>query len=432
MIGSEGKASLSRPAGGGPPGDGSHSAWLPGEDVASTKSQRILLGVCGGIAAYKSAETIRLLLRYGFAVTPLLTRWGSRFIGELTLAALAGEPCLRDEDIDGSMLHIQAASRADLMLLAPLTADSAARLAGGRADDLLSQCYLAFQGQTLACPAMNTTMLHHPAVQRNLEQLTRDGVRMLSGEPGPLACGTSGEGRMAEPARIVGEVQAMLTPKLAGLVGARVLVTAGPTREAIDPVRFLSNRSSGRMGVALATALSHAGAEVTLVHGPMEVPPPPFSTNIAVESAAAMAEAVLSRAASFDIFVLCAAVADFTVQPASQKLKKDRFNGILQLEPTLDILATLGARRQSRQLLVGFAAESEDALENARNKLLRKGADLLLVNQVGGPDCPFSSEKSRLTCLDARGSCRDLGLATKMHHAQTIATLLHQRRTGTT
>jgi phosphopantothenoylcysteine decarboxylase/phosphopantothenate--cysteine ligase len=209
-------------------------------------------------------------------------------------------------------------------------------------------------------------------------------------------------------------------------------VTAGPTREAIDPVRFLSNRSSGRMGVALATALSHAGAQVTLVHGPMEVPPPPCSTNIAVESAAAMAEAVLSRADSFDIFVLCAAVADFTVQPASQKLKKDRFNGILQLEPTTDILASLGARRQPRQLLVGFAAESEAALENARSKLVRKGADLLFVNQVGGPDCPFSAENSHLTCLDACGSSRDLGRAAKMQHAQTIATLLHQRRSGTT
>ena len=342
----------------------------------------ILLGVSGGIAAYKACELVRRLRDAGCEVRVVMTRAATAFVTPLTFQALSGQPVrtdLLDAEAESGMDHIALARWADRVVIAPATADLMARLAAGMADDLLTTLCLATEAPLLLAPAMNRMMWAHPATRANTERLLTRGVRMVGPESGSQACGEKGAGRMAEPASIL---QALLGPGSGPLSGRRVLITAGPTHEPIDPVRFIGNRSSGRMGVALATAARDAGAEVCLVHGPLAVEPPAGVEAVPVETAEAMRTAVLERLDGQDLFIAAAAVADYRPREvAGQKVKKDAPTLTLELIRNPDILAEVAARRP-RPFVVGFAAETSDLRGNALAKLARKGLDLIAANDV--------------------------------------------------
>lgn len=384
----------------------------------------IALGVTGGIAAYKTAELARLLVRSGYRVYPSMTEWAMRFLAPLTLETLCGHPvrvATASPDAAGGIEHISLIRAADLLVIAPTTANTMAKMANGLADNFLTTTYLAHRGPVLACPAMNTAMLEHPATRRNLATLEKDGVVFCFGEAGDLACGETGAGRMAEPATILEDIEWMLAKPIPALKDKAVLVSAGPTCEDVDPVRYLTNRASGRMGVAVARAFRDAGAKVTLVHGPMALPPPRRVETLAVRSAAEMAERVLDRSESTDIVVMAAAVADYRPPQSAAKLKKDAFDGLLRLERTTDILAALGARKRAGQLLIGFAAETEALADNARAKLERKNLDLIFANDVSAAGLGFASERNRLLAIRRQGEPIDLGEASKDALARRIA-----------
>ncbi len=388
---------------------------------------RILLGICGGIAAYKSVELVRLLVKAGYEIVPIMTEWGSRFVGPLTLEALTGHPVRigtpASGDRDG-IEHISLVRSARLLLIAPLTAHTAAKMAHGLADNFLTATYLAHKGLTAACPAMNSGMLEHSATRRNLATLAGDGVALLDGQAGDLACGEVGAGRMAEPEAIADFVDYLLGERLPNLAGKRVLVSAGPTREDLDPVRFLTNRSSGKMGVAIARAFRNAGADVTLVHGPLpETPLLHGAERVSVSTAAQMAEAVLARQES-EIVVMAAAVADYRPQRSDQKLKKANFDGVLRLERTTDILATLGANKRPGQVLVGFAAESEHVLANAEDKLRRKNLDFIFANHIAAERAVFGANDNHLIMIDRSGHQEDLGHGSKRDLAARMVHLI--------
>ncbi len=343
---------------------------------------RVLLGVGGGIAAYKSCELVRRLRDAGCEVRVVMTRGGAAFVTRLTFQALSGHPVrvdLLDAEAESGMDHIALARWADHVVIAPATADLIARLAAGLADDLLTTLCLATEAPILLAPAMNRVMWEHPATQANHRLLERRGVRTIGPESGGQACGETGAGRMAEPQSIL---QALFGSPSGPLAGRRVLITAGPTQEPIDPVRFIGNRSSGRMGVALAAAARDAGAEVRLVHGPLEIPLPAGVLAVAAYTAEAMHEAVLEHLEGVDLFIAAAAVADYRPRvPADEKLKKDMPGMTVELVRTPDILADVAARRP-RPFVVGFAAETTRLHENARAKLERKGLDMIAANDV--------------------------------------------------
>jgi len=340
----------------------------------------ILLGVSGGIAAYKACELVRRLRDAGCEVRVVMTRAATAFVTPLSFQALSGQPVrtdLLDAEAESGMDHIALARWADRVVIAPATADLMARLAAGMADDLLTTLCLASEAPLLLAPAMNRVMWAHPATRANTELLLARGVRMVGPESGYQACGEEGAGRMAEPASIL---HALLGPASGPLSGRRVLITAGPTHEPIDPVRFVGNRS--RMGVALAMAARDAGAEVCLVHGPLAVEPPAGVEAVPVETAEAMRVAVLERIDDRDLFIAAAAVADYRPREAAgQKLKKDAPTLALELIRNPDILAEVAARRP-RPFVVGFAAETADLRENALAKLARKNLDLIAANDV--------------------------------------------------
>lgn len=378
---------------------------------------RILLGISGGIAAYKTIELVRLLTKAGYDVVPIMTEWGARFVGPLTLEALTGHPVRVQTPASGDregIEHISLIRSAKLLLIAPLTANTAAKMAQGLADNFLTTTYLAHTGLTAVCPAMNTGMLQHPATQRNLQQLANDGVVFCEGSSGELACGEVGAGRMAEPEVIFDFVNYLLGERIPALAGKKVVVTAGPTREDLDPVRYLTNRSSGKMGIAVARAFRDAGAQVTLVHGPTNEALPSYGLDIVpVTSAAQMADAVLGRQATADICVMAAAVADYAPEKQAQKLKKGTFDGTLKLSRTTDILATLGKQKRDGQVLVGFAAESENVIENARGKLERKNLDFIFANDISSPALGFGTAENRLLMIRRDGRSEDLGQTSK-------------------
>lgn len=367
-------------------------------------NKRILLGVTGSIAAYKSAELVRRLRDAGAEVRVVMTAGAGRFVTALTLQALSGNPvrdALFDRDAEAAMGHIELARWADAVLVAPASADFLARLAQGRADDLLGALCLATEAPLLAAPAMNRVMWQHPATQANCSQLRRRGVRLLGPDSGSQACGEQGEGRMLEVESLV---EALAAPFESGaLQGARVLVSAGPTREPIDAVRYLSNRSSGKMGFALAEAAVEAGAAVTLVSGPVSLPTPQRVERIDVETAAQMFDAIVARAAHCNIFISAAAVADYRPRQAQAgKIKKSAATRTLALEPTTDILARVAALEPA-PFTVGFAAETEHLLEYAGAKLQNKGLDLVAANQVG-PGLGFDSDDNALEVIWADGA----------------------------
>lgn len=366
----------------------------------------IALGVTGGIGAYKAVEIARGLQKNGHEVVAVMSRSARRFVGPLTFEAITRRPVVTDQWKPGAnadIEHISLASTIDLLLVAPATANTVGKFANGLADDFLSSLYLASRAPVMLAPAMNTNMFEHPAVARNLETLKARGVHIVDPGSGYLACGWIGKGRLAEPEDVVAAVEQLLRPAASALKGRKVLVTAGPTFENIDPVRFVGNRSSGRMGYAVAAEALRRGATVTLISGPTHLTPPPAAEIVKVRSAAEMHDAVMARAADQDVVVMSAAVADYTpAAPASQKLAKSDGPLTLTLNRTRDILAdvgTLPSRAHGRPLLVGFAAETHDVVAHARAKLQKKGADLVVANDVSRADAGFEVETNAVTIV---------------------------------
>jgi len=385
--------------------------------------KQIILGVCGGIAAYKSVELLRLLVKQGARVRVIMTENARDFVGPLTFEALSGEAVctsLFDDRADGAIRHIEWARQADAVIIAPATANILGKLAAGIADDALSTFMLAVTSPRMLCPSMNSAMYENRAVQRNLDILEQDGYVIVEPGTGELACGTSGVGRMPDPEILFDRLCAMLSPK--DLTGRKVLVTAGPTCEAIDPVRFISNRSSGKMGYSLAAAAEYRGAEVILVSGPTNLAPPVNVETVAVESAGQMAEAVFSRMADTDIIVKVAAVGDYRVEtPADRKIKKSGQAGLpLALVENIDILKEIGARKKAGQVVVGFAAETHDLAVNARAKLAAKKVDLLVANPVAGDESAFGADTNQATLFYKDGTEEQLPRMDKAKLAHAI------------
>jgi phosphopantothenoylcysteine decarboxylase/phosphopantothenate--cysteine ligase len=373
---------------------------------------RILLGVSGGIAAYKACEVCRLLVRAGHEVVPLVTSGAERFVTAETFRALARRPPAED-----LYLHL---TRADLLLVAPCTANTLAKLAHGLADNVLTEAALAHRGPMLVAPAMNPRMWSHPATRANAETLRARGVALVGPDEGETAEGELGVGRMAEPEDIVQAAEELLAGT-GPLRGKRVLVSAGGTREPIDAVRFVGNRSSGRMGVALAAEARRRGARVTLLGANLAVPSPPGVELVETPTASELESEVLSRGVEADVVIMAAAVADYRPAEAlATKRPKDRSGWTVELEPTTDVLAALGERRAPGQLLVGFAADQgEGGLERARDKLANKKADLFVFNDVSRTDIGFDSSDNEVTLLEARGE-RTIAKAPKEEIAAAI------------
>jgi phosphopantothenoylcysteine decarboxylase / phosphopantothenate---cysteine ligase len=367
----------------------------------------VALGVTGGIGAYKAVEVARGLQKRGHDVVALMTRSARRFVGPVTFEAITRRRVITDQwapGMNADIEHIALTTEIDLLLIAPATANIIAKLAHGIADDFLTSFVLALRKPILLAPAMNTNMFEHPAVQANLATLAARGVQFVDPGSGYLACGWIGKGRLAEPEEIAEAAHRMMMP-VASLAGRKVLVTAGPTYENIDPVRYIGNRSSGRMGVALAAEAARRGADVTLVLGPSSLDLPPVKDIVRVRSAADMHAAVMSRAKDADVVIMAAAVADYTPAAGAepQKIAKKGEGLTLTLTKTRDILADLGRERAaggaSKPLLVGFAAETHDVIAHAREKLTRKQIDLIVANDVARADAGFEVDTNAATLI---------------------------------
>ncbi|MDH3995011.1 MAG: bifunctional phosphopantothenoylcysteine decarboxylase/phosphopantothenate--cysteine ligase CoaBC [Gammaproteobacteria bacterium] len=368
--------------------------------MAHLFNRNVLLGVSGGIAAYKSAELVRQLQERGASVRVIMTHGAQEFITPLTLQALSGNPVhtdLLDAEAEQGMGHIELARWADLLLIAPATADLIARLSSGRADDLLTTVTLATAAPVMLAPAMNQQMWRDPATTANIEIMCDRGVHLVGPAAGEQACGDIGPGRMEEPPLIADAAEKLFATGL--LAGRKVVITAGPTREALDPVRYISNNSSGKMGYALAQASVDAGALTTLVSGPVNLAPPEHVRCLGVESAEQMLERCLELMPECDIFIACAAVADY--RPAvveQQKIKKGAGRITLELTRNPDIVATVAAS-ENRPFTVGFAAETNDVLNYAREKMRRKGLDMIVANDVSDQSIGFNSDVNEVTAL---------------------------------
>jgi phosphopantothenoylcysteine decarboxylase / phosphopantothenate---cysteine ligase len=367
----------------------------------------IALGVTGGVGAYKAVEVCRGLQKRGHDVVAVMTRSAARFVGPVTFEAITRRPVITSQwrpGMNADVEHIAIADGIALLLVAPCTANVIGKFANGIADDFLTSLYLATKAPVLIAPAMNVNMLAHEAVRRNVQTLTARGVQFVEPGEGYLACGWIGKGRLAEPAEIVEAATVIVEPRATSLAGTRVVVTAGPTYEDIDPVRYVGNRSSGRMGFALAAEARRRGAEVTLIAGPTTVTPPSVSATIAVRSAADMHEAVMRVASNADVVIMAAAVADYTpASPAAHKVTKADGPLTLTLQRTKDILSDLGSMRAGlggeRPILVGFAAETQDVLARAREKRARKQMDLIVANDVSKPDQGFDADINAVTII---------------------------------
>lgn len=397
----------------------------PGEaggGEAVLTARRILLGVTGSIAAYKAVELLRELMKREAEVQVVMTEAATRFVAPLTFETLSRQPVLLDMFTlaYGSQIgHIAATAQADLFVIAPATANTIAKLAHGLADDFLSNIYLASRCPVLVAPAMDTDMYQHAAVQENLGRLRDRGIHVVGPASGELASGLVGPGRLVEPAEIVEAIEKLLAPS-GDLAGEVVLVTAGPTREPLDPVRYISNRSSGRMGYAVAEAAARRGARVILVSGPTALDPPREAQVVSVETAQEMYDAVLKHLEPATVVIKAAAVADYRPkQVARQKIKKDERVPEVTLESTPDILAEVG-KRKGRRILVGFAAETHDLVANARKKLQRKNLDLMVANDVSQPGAGFDADTNVVKILDTKGGVDELALQSKGSVADRI------------
>ncbi len=383
---------------------------------------RVLLGVTGGVAAYKAAELASLLTQRGVAVRTVMTEAAAKFIAPLTFAALTDLPVAGDmfqADQEATIGHIELARWADAVVVAPATANTLAKAAAGQADNLLTTILLATRAPILMAPAMNPQMYAHPATSENIAKLAGRGVLFLGPEPGRTACGEEGPGRMSQPTDLADAVQCLVTPH--DLEGVKVLITSGPTREHLDPVRYISNPSSGRMGIELARFARRRGAEVWLVLGPTHLPDPWGVHTVRVTSAQEMQEAVLRHAADAEVSIMAAAVSDFRpTDCAPQKIKKgDRKSETCELVRTPDILAHL-SRTTEGQILVGFAAETEDIVANAQAKLKAKKLDLLVANDVTDPASGFAVSTNRVRIITPDGRVESLPLLPKWEVAQRI------------
>ena len=395
--------------------------WELGIDMAL-----IALGVTGGVGAYKAVEVCRGLQKRGHDVVAVMTRAATRFVGPITFEAITRRPVITSQWKPGAnadIEHIAIGDQIALLLVAPCTANVIGKFANGIADDFLTSLYLATQAPVLIAPAMNTNMLGHEAVQRNLQTLAARGVRFVEPGEGYLACGWIGKGRLAEPDEVVAAAERMLRPRDSVLRGRRVVVAAGPTYEDIDPVRYVGNRSSGRMGFALAAAANARGANVTLVAGPTTIEPPTADTIVRVRSAVEMHAAVMRASEHADVVIMAAAVADYApVQAATEKIAKSEAPMTLTLQRTPDILADLGrsaTRRANPPVLVGFAAETGDLIAKAREKRVRKNADLIVANDVSAPGAGFDVSTNAVTIVGAEVE-QTLPLQSKARIAEAI------------
>ena len=396
------------------------------------QNKHILLCITGGIAAYKSVELLRLLKKAGAGVTVIMTESAKKFVGITTFEVLSENPVLSDLyfDTDASVKHIDLAKRADAVVVAPATANTIAKLAAGIADNALTTTLLAVTCPVMVCPSMNTDMYQNLRVQRNLDILEKDGWHILDPDSGVLACKTTGAGRLPEPWFIADRIEAMLTRK--DLKGKRVLISAGPTVEAIDPVRYVSNHSSGKMGYAIAKAAEKRGAEVTLVSGPVHLETPVGVERINIETCDEMAARMLSYLNDADIIIKVAAVADYKpVDPKSGKIKKKAGNTelILNMVENPDILKLIGERKTKKQFLVGFAAETEDLEKNAVLKIKKKNLDMIAANLVGSKDSGFKADTNKVKLIFKDGSSLDIPLMEKEELANIlIDTILEKMR----
>ncbi|MCG3722835.1 bifunctional phosphopantothenoylcysteine decarboxylase/phosphopantothenate--cysteine ligase CoaBC [Vibrio cincinnatiensis] len=392
--------------------------------------KKILLGISGGIAAYKCAELTRRFIERGAEVRVVMTHAAKEFITPLTMQAVSGHPVadsLLDPAAESSMGHIELAKWADMVLLAPATADLIARLAAGMGNDLLTTLVLATQAPLVVSPAMNQQMYRNAATQENIATLARRGAEIWGPAAGEQACGDIGPGRMLEPMDLVTRCEAFFAPKL--LAGKRVLLTAGPTREPLDPVRYITNHSSGKMGFAIAEAAAYLGAEVTLISGPVSQPTPGHVSRIDVQSALEMHQHVMEHATSCDIFIGCAAVADYRPeQVAEQKIKKTDQNSTLSITMVKnpDIVASVAALTEQRPFTVGFAAETQEVEKYARSKLTNKNLDMICANDVSISGQGFNSNNNTLTVY-WHGGEQTLPLTSKRELAQALIRLIHQQ-----
>lgn len=377
------------------------------EGLGPSKPARIILGIGGGIAAYKSAELARLLVQRGYAVQPVMTSAATQFITPLTLSSLTHRKVITNlfaEKADSNAIlssaieHIDVALENDLLVVAPATADLIAQFAQGLAGDFLTTMHLAFTGPVLIAPAMNTNMWNHPATQANLKTLRERGYHIVGPDAGDLACGMVGAGRLAEPLEIADAVTALVEGRH-DLDGESILLTAGPTQEAIDPVRVITNRSSGKMGYAIAERAAQRGAKVVLVSGPVSLAPPQGVEVVKIESAEEMKNAVLERLEQATIFISVAAVADYRPSnPAGQKMKKTASMFSIELEPTTDILAEVGRRKQDR-IVIGFAAETQNLAAEGKRKLESKNCDMVVANLVGPNGTGFEGDENEVLLI---------------------------------
>ena len=369
------------------------------------EKKNIILGVSGGIAAYKSVELLRLLVKQGANVRVIMTENAQWFVRPLTFEALSAQPVCTDlfeKNDDVSIRHIQWAEAADAVVIAPATANIIGKLSSGIADDALSTFLLAVTCPVIVCPSMNTHMFESRAVQRNLETLRADGHFIVAPESGTLACGTTGPGRLPEPEDIVDRIAYYLSTK--DLKDKKILVTSGPTREPVDPVRFISNPSSGKMGFAVARAAEYRGGAVTLITGPTHLPDPNNVKVIRIQTAREMARAVFENVEHSDIIIKTAAVSDYRPKdPATQKIKKEKGERVLYLERTQDILKEIG-RRKKDQILVGFAAETENLEQHAETKRVEKNLDIIVGNIVGEPSSGFGADTNKVTLFYKDGT----------------------------
>jgi phosphopantothenoylcysteine decarboxylase/phosphopantothenate--cysteine ligase len=393
--------------------------------LSALTDKKILLGISGGIAAYKVADWVRSLRREGATVTVVMTEAARNFVTPTTFAALSGNRVYQgmfDEQDVENIPHITLAREADLVLIAPATAQTISRLAHGAADELLSTIVLATSVKILLCPAMNSRMLEHPATRKNIGLLKEYGYRIIEPACGSMACGEEGPGRLPEWHTVRDAVLEAFLPQ--DLSGQTILVTAGPTREPFDPVRFISNRSSGRMGYALASTARQRGGEVTLISGPTNIQPPPGVNFIRVTAAAEMYEEVMKRSREMSVIVKAAAVSDYRPADISEhKIKKGEQSLEISLERNPDILQELGLRREREKkpnILVGFAAESRDHLDEGRRKLTAKKLDLIAVNDIKAEGAGFEVETNRITLIDKDGTAEELPLLSKEETAHRI------------
>lgn len=392
--------------------------------------KKILLGVCGGIAAYKSVQLTRLLVKAGAAVKVVMTPAAQHFVGPITFSTLSKSPALWDfTDSSGSQWHNHVAlgAWADIFVIAPLTANTLAKMAHGQADNLLLATYLSAKCPVVVAPAMDLDMYSHATTTHNLEQLKAIGNHVIPATSGELASGLEGQGRMAEPDHILAWLEHFFTPANGSLSGKHVLITAGPTREPIDPVRFISNHSSGKMGIALAVAAKHAGAKVTLVLGPTTQSPPANVEVVRVETALEMFDAVERRFAGTDIFIAAAAVADLQpAKTATEKIKKKDAGHSLALAPTKDILKTMGHKKQPGQLVIGFALETQNAIGYGQQKLAEKNLDAIVVNSLADEGAGFGHDTNKVTLLSRDNKSREIQLKPKEEVAKDIIQFIQE------